>query len=336
MGNARVNNIITVGASAGGLTAVSTLLATIPADIDAAVFIVIHLGRGANTNNVLTLLRRKSKMKVVIPADGTFIERGVAYLAPVDFHMMLNGETITISKGAKENHWRPSIDVLFRTAAAAYDSCVIGIVLTGLLDDGTSGMVAIKSAGGICIVQDPREAEFPDMPNNVVHAVDVDYRASISEIGYILSDIYTRGKCEVANVSPKLKREAEITIRMATNSDANSTLGNATTLTCPDCGGVLTEIEEDGNFRYRCFTGHVFSEKVLQDENLLKTEETLWVAIRMMEERRNFMLNMSKQTSDYPVLKAEREQRAGELKVHIDRLKQILEELGTADGKNTS
>ena len=326
-----VQNIITIGASAGGFSAVSSLLSTLPADLDAAVFVVIHLSKTSNENMVLNLLNKKSVLEVRIPENGASIEKGIVYLAPVNEHMIIEKGIITISGGAKENHWRPAIDVLFRTAAAAYDSCVTGIILTGLLDDGTSGMVAIKAAGGVCIVQEPEEAEFPDMPNNVINNIKVDYRVPLLDIGYILNDIYSRGDCDPSAIPENIKQESEITIRMASSYEATSKLGKPTVYTCPDCGGVLTEIEEAGMLRYRCFTGHVFTENVLLKEFSEKTEESLWVAIRMMEERRNFMLSMADRLGETQEVKEERINRASLLKDNIDNLKHILQALNKTD-----
>lgn len=320
-----VQNIITIGASAGGFSAVSSLLAALPADLDAAVFVVIHLSKTSREDMVLNLLNKKSVLEVKIPENGTPIENGLVYLAPVNEHMIIEKGIITTSGGAKENHWRPAIDVLFRTAAAAYDSCVTGIILTGLLDDGTSGMVAIKAAGGICIVQEPEEAEFPDMPNNVINNMEVDYRVPLLDIAYILNDIYSRGDCKPDAVPENIKQESDITIRMASSYDATSKLGKPTVFTCPDCGGILTEIEEPGMLRYRCFTGHVFSENVLMKEYSEKTEDSLWIAIRMMEERRNFMLSMANRLGESQEIKDERINRAAVLKDTIDHLKHILQ-----------
>lgn len=319
-----INNIITIGASAGGIAAVSKLLTTLPKDIDAAIFIVIHLSKETITDTVLSILNKKSELPVEIPKNESEIKKGIVYLAPPDAHMMLVRGKILISKGAKENHWRPAIDVLFRTAAAAYDSCVTGIILTGLLDDGTSGMIAIKDAGGTCIVQEPNEAEFADMPRSVIKNIDVDYRVSLEDMGYILSDKYSRGSCEPSAVPDRIKKESEITIRMASGFEQTSELGDPTALTCPDCGGVLTQIKERGVGRFRCFTGHVFSEDKLRTSYLEKTEETLWIAIRMMEERRNFLLSYDSRYNEPVTLTNDRQNRALDLKTHIDRLKVIL------------
>ncbi len=317
-----VKNIITIGASAGGLSAVSKLLSKLPADLDAAVFIVIHLGKAAVVDVVLNMLGKNSVLNISVPDDQTPIVNGQVYLAPSDSHMMLEKGHILIKQGAKENHWRPSIDVLFRTAAAAYDSCVTGIILTGLLDDGTSGMAAIKKCGGRCIVQEPEGAEFPDMPNNVLSNMEVDYRVQIEDMGYIINDLYSRNECETITIPDDVKLESEITLRMATGLEATSKLGTLTPFTCPDCGGVLTKIDEPtGEIRFRCFTGHVFNERFLDDQYIEKTEETLWVAIRMMEERRNFNNTMRKTG----INEVERDARDKELAAHIERLKSVMQ-----------
>jgi len=326
----KITNIITIGASAGGLSAVSKLLSTLPTQLDAAVFVVIHLGKAAMLDVVLNMLGKNSAFPISVPEDGTPIKNQQIYLAPADAHMMLQKDEILIKRGARENHWRPSIDVLFRTAAAAYDSCVTGIILTGLLDDGTSGMAAIKKCGGRCIVQEPEGAEFPDMPNNVLSNMEVDYRVQIEEMGYILSDLYSRNECDIAPVPDEVKLEAEITMRMSTSLPTNSQLGKLTPFTCPDCGGVLTEVEDSNGIKhYRCFTGHAFGEQFLDDEYADKTEETLWVAIRMMEERRNFK-NTMRNGGNSP----EWEERDRQLREHIDRLKDIMQKVAKDRTKN--
>jgi len=322
-------NIITIGASAGGLAAVSRLLSTLHAELDAAVFVVIHLGKAAVLDVIVNMLGKNCKLPIIVPEDGTLIKTRQIYLAPADAHMMLQEEKILIRRGAKENHWRPSIDVLFRTAAAEYDSCVTGIILSGLLDDGTSGMAAIKKCGGRCIVQEPKGAEFPDMPNSVISNIDVDYRVQIEDMGYILSDLYSRNECEVAPVPDEVKLEAEITMRMSTSLPVNAQLGKLTPFTCPDCGGILTQIEDsNGEKHYRCFTGHAFGEQFLDDEYADKTEETLWVAIRMMEEQRNFKNTVLNRANS-----PEWEQRDRQFLQHIENLKEILQKLAKSRPK---
>lgn len=322
----QVKNIITIGASAGGIAAVSRLLSTFSKQLDASVFIVIHISRNSLTDVILSQIQRQTPLKCVIPKDGDSIINGHIYLAPADHHMMLEKEKILVKKGAFENHWRPSIDVLFRSAAATYGACVTGIILTGLLDDGTSGMSAIKRSGGMCIVQDPVEADFPDMPKNVLQNIAVDYEVPIADMGYILSDLFSRQGCKSDNVPDDVKLEAEITRRMSSNVNELKKLGTLTAFTCPDCGGALVKVEQDMVPRYRCYTGHSFTEKTLENEQVKSLEDSLWVAIRMMEERRNLLNTMSNQNE------AVRKERAEEILIHIERLKNMLTNIGISEG----
>lgn len=271
-------NIVAIGASAGGISAISKLLSTLDKDLDAAIFIVIHISKKSRTDIISTQLQKHTVFKCLIPKDGDSIHNQTIYLAPSDCHMMVMRGKILIRKGAFDNHWRPSIDVLFRSAAAAYDSRVIGIVLTGLLDDGTSGMSAIQRSGGTCIVQDPKEADFPDMPKSVLKNVAVDYKVPISDMGYILSDLLSRKKCEAIDPPTDVILENDITMRMNSNSD--------------DLNKQLKGIEE-----------------------------SLWVAIRMMEERKNLLNSMTDQNEEA------RDEMVEQMVAHIGRLKKMLEEI---------
>lgn len=192
MENGELKNIITIGASAGGIAAVSRLVTTFQQDMNAAVFIVIHVSVHSEAGVILHTIQKNTSWQCTVPADQEVIKSGTIYLAPSDHHMMVEKGIISINRGAFENYMRPSVDVLFRSAAAAYNSRVTGIILTGLLDDGALGMYAIKRCGGLCMVQDPEEAEYPDMPLNVLKIVEVDYKVAINEMGYILSDLFSR------------------------------------------------------------------------------------------------------------------------------------------------
>ncbi|WP_316752446.1 chemotaxis protein CheB [Pedobacter gandavensis] len=318
MSKNELKNIIVIGTSAGGINAVSKLVAGFDHDFDAAVFVVIHISRNSLTEVILNQLQKQTVLKCVIPKDGEKIRNKVIYLAPADHHMMIDKTKILVRKGAYDNHWRPSIDVLFRSAAASYDSCVTGIILTGLLDDGTSGMSAIKRSGGRCMVQDPQEADFPDMPKSVLNSMEVDYKVSINEMGYILSDLFSRSQCEVGHVPADVKLEAEITMRMSSSVKDLEKLGPLTPFTCPDCGGVLARVENDQIARYRCYTGHTYTEKALESEKIKRIEESLWVAIRMMEERKNLLESMGSYNSQ------SKNERVGQMQVHIERLKSMM------------
>lgn len=321
----QVKNIITIGASAGGLEAVTRLVSTFNADIDAAIFIVIHLSAASKSEVINKIIQRNTSLKCIVPADQQEIENRTIFLAPAGHHILVERGVIRVTKGAAENHYRPSIDVLFRSAAVAYTTCVTGIILTGMLDDGTSGMNAIKRCGGRCIVQDPNEAAFPDMPKSVLHNINVDYNVSIKAMGAILSDLYSGAVCEQREVPAEIQLEIDIAKRVTTNIDDIAKMGNFTPLTCPDCGGVMVKVENDTPQRYRCYTGHTFTEKFLETEQLKRIEESIWVSIRMMEERKNLLLNMK---ADHPAVAGVNTERSdgrvSVIQLHIDTLRATL------------
>ncbi|MBG6233463.1 two-component system chemotaxis response regulator CheB [Pedobacter sp. CAN_A7] len=315
-----VKNIIVIGASAGGIAAVSRLASTFKSDLDAAIFVVIHLSPLSKSDVILNFIQKQTFLKCKIAKEGERMELGTIYLAPTDYHMMVERNYIRVRKGGYENHWRPAIDVLFRSAALAYNSCVTGIILSGLLDDGTSGMLAIKRCGGKCMVQNPDEAEFPDMAQNVLQQVEVDYNVSIDEMIYILLDLYAQGACVPAPVPDDIKLETSIALQMTSSFDDLVKLGDLTPFTCPDCGGILAKITDGSFIRYRCYTGHAFTLKSLELKQIKAVEESLWVAIRIMEERKNLLNKMASGSS-----------RSQEIDIQIDRLKLLLLEVG----KNT-
>jgi two-component system chemotaxis response regulator CheB len=317
MNTGEPKNVIVIGASAGGIAAVSALLQTLSVSLNAAIFIVIHVPSVSKTEIILRQLQRNSQLACKVPKDLEAIEINTVYLAPADHHMMLDGDQILVRRGAFENHWRPSIDVLFRSAAASFGSCVTGIVLTGMLDDGTSGMIAIKKAGGRTIIQDPAQAEFIEMPTNVLQNIEVDDSANIEEMSYILNDYYATHVCDVGHIPKDVSHEAAITLRMSSEAKELEPLSSLSNLTCPDCGGTLYKINGEKG-RYRCYTGHSFSEISLENEQLVNLESSIWVAIRMMEERKNLLNSME------TYRRASNTERAFEMEVHIKRLKEVL------------
>lgn len=328
--NAEVKNIITIGASAGGLEAITRLVSTFNRDMDAAIFIVLHLSTASKSDVIIDIIRKNTVLNCVIPIDQQEIENRTIYLAPTDHHLLLDKGRIRITKGATENHYRPSIDVLFRSAATAYSGCVTGIILTGLLDDGASGMNAIKRCGGRCMIQDPQEAAFSDMPNSVLNIITVDYSVSITDMGAILSDQYSRSVCQEQQVPADIQLESDIARRVSSNIEDIAKLGDFTPLTCPECGGVMVKVESDTEPRYRCYTGHAFTEKFLETEQLKRIEESLWVSIRMMEERKNLLLNMHSDShleSDQEIKR--KNERIEGMQIHINTLRSTLIGLDT-------
>jgi two-component system, chemotaxis family, protein-glutamate methylesterase/glutaminase len=317
--------IVVIGASAGGLPVITQLVSQLRPDLNIAVFVVLHISRNALADVIVQRLGSKSAFKCEVATHEAEIKKGHLYFAPPDSHLTLIKDKMLLTAGPPENKWRPSIDVLFRSAAATYNTRAIGIILTGLLDDGTAGMRAIKRCGGICIVQEPAEAQFDAMPFNVLYNVDVDYRIPASDIPYVLDDLDTKPVPPEMEPPADIRIEAEINIRMTSNINRLSDIGSHSNYTCPDCGGNLWEINDGIIKRYRCHTGHAYTEKLLLESKSEQLEESLWVAIRLLEERRNLLNAVAGHESNVDERSAaEKQARAEEYKNHIARLKQML------------
>jgi two-component system chemotaxis response regulator CheB len=271
-------------------------------------------------------LQKNTSLRCEIAIDQKPIEKGCIYIALPNQHLLIKEDKVIVGHGPEENRWRPSIDVLFRSAAVAYDSRVIGIILTGLLDDGTAGMWAIKRSGGTCIVQDPNEAEYPDMPISVLNKMDVDFCVSLSEMGKIISQIIKNKPPPNTEIPPELIAESEISEKVATGTDEVSQLGDKSLFACPDCGGGLWKITNGNITRYRCHIGHSYSERDLLIKQAESLETTLWVSLRMMEERKNILLKLEIDHRKKGMNSAAEihKQKAEEIEVHIQRLKEIL------------
>lgn len=321
----KISTVIVAGASAGGLEALTDLVAQLPADFPAPVFIVNHMSAETTGESLVRALNKAGSVKCSHARDGESFKRGHVYLAPSDQHLLLVRGKMLVTKGARENRYRPAIDPLFRSAAVAYGKGVVGIILTGYLDDGTSGMMAIKRCGGICIAQDPADAAHPDMPQSVIKHVGTDYCVPLAQMGALLVKLAAR-KVGVSKKPPAdLVIEAKIAQRVVSDLKSVETLGSQVPFNCPDCGGVLWQMEHGELLRYRCHTGHAFSSAALLAQQGEKIEETLWVALRMFEEHQNLISRMGSSQKDLPSSVLE---RVKESQVHIDRIRAMLKATG--------
>ena len=319
------NRIIVIGTSAGGLEILNNLIQQLPEQLPAAVFIVVHMAATSSAEFVTTRLQKFTQHTCKVAKSGEHIQAGTIYLAPADHHLLLSGKHVMVTQGPRENQFRPSIDTLFRSAAAYYDSAVIGIILTGMLQDGTAGMDAIKRSGGITVVQNPEDAQFPDMPLSVLKNVEVDFNVRLAEIGTLLTGLLAKPVPAKTEIPEDIKLEAKIAERVMGKTEEVEKLGKRVPYTCPECGGTLWEMA-NGPLRYRCHLGHTFSADSLLTEMNHELEETLWVALRMMEERKNLLTTMSER---YEVNKTSyytegQRQRIEEIKVHINRIREVL------------
>jgi len=319
-------HIIVIGTSAGGLSALNELVSQFKEDWDAAYFIVLHLSRKGISDFLVHQLKQYTSLPCQLGTDEQQIKKGHIYIAIPNFHLLIKQGRVKLGHGPTENRWRPSIDVLFRSAAAAYDSHVTGIILTGLLDDGTSGMWAIKRTGGTLVVQDPNEAEYPDMPLSVLNRMEADYCISLSEMGSVLDKIIHTKEFTNDPIPDDILAEVEIAERMTSGIDVVEPIGTNSVYTCPDCGGVLFRIVNGQINRYRCHTGHTYSEKDLEVKQAENLEAALWVALRMMEERKNLIKKLEEQTRGrgFSRFANDYKEKFEELQFHIEKVKELL------------
>lgn len=318
--------IVVIGASAGGLNALSELVAQLNNQMDIAVFIVLHLSTTGIGDYLVQRLQQFTSLKCKKASGNEKIQTGFIYIAQPNYHLLVKKDVVMLGHGTYENRWRPSIDVLFRSVAVAYSTRAIGIILTGLLDDGRAGMNAIKKCGGLAIVQDPNEAEYPDMPLAVLDNMQVDYCVSLSQMGEIISNVVAPSPPPEIEIPEQIQAEANIAENVSVGVDIVENLGDHTIYSCPDCGGGLWEIKDGKTSRYRCYIGHSYSEADLSLKQTENIEATLWVALRMMEERRNLLTKLAEDNvkKGFARLSADHRQRADELETHIERIKEIL------------
>jgi len=322
--------MIVVGASAGGVTALAELIGQLDPSINASVFIVMHLSRTALSDFLVQRIQPFTTMPCKLATDGEKIQRGCIYIASSNFHLLVKKDVMLLGRGPDENGWRPCIDVLFRSAAVAFNSRCTGVILTGMRDDGTAGMLAIKRSGGCCVVQDPNEAEYPEMPLSILNSMEVDYCTSLGEMGKLLGEITTRNP-GITEVPADVILESGIAERVVVNYEHVKQIGSKSIYACPDCGGGLWDISGDVDqkervVRYRCHIGHSYSENDLVLKQGEIFESTLWIALRIMEERRNLFLKIYNDHLKRGLLTMATtyQDKVSGIQVHIDKMKEVL------------
>ena len=325
-------NIIVIGASAGGFEALQTLVSALPRDLDASIFVVWHM-----SPEVRGVLPHVLNKHVTLPAsnayDGEPIELGRIYVAPPDRHMVLEEGRIRITRGPKENRFRPAVDPLFRSAAYVYGPRVIGIILSGALDDGTSGLWTVKHYGGIAIVQHPHDAAVSSMPESALQKVDVDYSLPVAEMSALLVRLCKESLApESLNLSLTMKeqKQTETEIRTALDdTDAARDIlqyGELSKYACPECHGVLVALREGDIIRFRCHTGHAYSNDSLLAAITGQIDESLWNAVRGVEESVFLLNHLGDHCAEVnqPRLAAKYFQKAKEADARLQALKSLV------------
>ncbi len=294
------NNLVVIGASAGGVEALLSLFSQLPSNLNAAVLVVLHVP-ATGTSILPTILNRKSHMPASHITNGQEMHPHHIYIAPPNFHMMVSDGKMLLSSGPRVNGVRPSIDTLFLSAAQSQASRLIGVILSGTMMDGTMGLRKIEENGGDTIVQDPAEAAFPGLPLHAIEKVDVDYVLPIEEIAGTIVRLMQEPPKRRAKFAAELGMEEE---QQELHTDHELFAGGGNTsprslLTCPECGGVLWEVTERGIVQYVCQVGHTFSEESMVSEQDGAVEHALWSAVRILEEKAMLSRRLASRAEEY-------------------------------------
>jgi len=318
--------IFVIGASAGGRKAIEMVLAQIPANINAVFMIVVH-GFSETPSVFVKFLYKRTNLTVLEAKNNTPLESGNVYIAKPDYHLFVYNEKIYISKGQRENLFRPSIDVLFRSAAVAYGNLCVGLLLTGRLNDGTAGLEAIKKCGGIAIIQNPATAEFAEMPSYASNYVEIDYVVNIEDIGGVLQKICDENIPGRIELPPSVVRENFMAIKMGEKDFRNNALQRQGPFSCSTCGGPLWKVGDSEIGRYRCHLGHAFTEEALLKSQDFVLEEALWIAVRTLEEKKMLLerVHCEYNKNDIGVLANFHKNKIDEVQWQISKLRNILE-----------
>ena len=284
-------DIVVIGGSAGAIEALSKLVSFLPAELDAALFVVVHTFP-VGESLLPSILGRESRMLAKVPEDGEAIECDRIYVAPRDCHMLLEPGRIKLNSGPKESGHRPAIDPLFRSAAHAYGEKVVGVVLSGTLDDGSTGLRVIRRHGGTAMVQDPGEALFPQMPRNAIEAAHPQHVAPVEQMAWL-----------IANHTRKSRKGGEIQLAVDTSISPNGgqtpigaddVPGTPTGIACPECHGVIWAAADEDGPEFRCRVGHAYSADALLEAHSESVEGALWAGARALEEQASLSKHLAR------------------------------------------
>jgi two-component system chemotaxis response regulator CheB len=318
--------IVAVGASAGGRAAIMSFLENVPPDINAAFLVVVHTAFDT-PSFFAEVLSKKTELKVENAAHGSKITRGCVYVAKPNHHLFVNQGALFLSKGPRENLFRPAVDVLFRSTAVTYGNRSVGVLMTGRLNDGTAGLEAIKKCGGLAVIQNPDTAEYDGMPSSALQAVNIDHVVDLEHMSETIEKILEEELPPETEIPQYLIRENSLANKIKSKIDTQDRLGHQVPVSCSSCGGPLWKVENSDVQRYRCHVGHAFSEEALLAGQNEALEEALWVSMRTLEEKRMLLDRLAKEYREKgPKSLAESyKDKAAEVSDHIGKLRNVLQ-----------
>ncbi|AUX78605.1 chemotaxis protein CheB [Sinorhizobium fredii] len=326
-------DVIAIGGSVGAVAALKQLLGGLPSDLAAAVFIVIHVG--ARGNNLLAdIFSEHTALPVTMPDDGERVEPGRVYVAPADHHLLVVDGVVRLGRGPRENLARPAVDPLFRSVGMTHGTRAVGVVLTGMLNDGAAGLADLKRCGGVTVVQNPQDAAAPDMPLGALKASDVDYRASLADLPQLLVKLTSEEAGPPVPVPDDLRLEVDIALGRQVDAERIAMMADVVPMSCPACGGVLSQVKSWPPLRFRCQVGHAYTSDTLAAESEGSVDEAMRVALRIIEERVTLSEKMAEDArrSGRDAAAAVNSRRADEGREHAETLRRaMLGKARTAD-----
>lgn len=317
--------LFVIGASAGGQSAVKVALTNIPASINAAFLVVVHSAYNT-TSYLVKHLEGKIALKVVEASDNLEIKPGTVYISVPDKHMIVAEGMIKLSYGPRENMFRPSIDTLFRSAAVTYKNQCVGMLLSGRLNDGSAGMESIKTCNGLTVIQNPDTAEFKGMPFFAQQYVAIDYIKDLEEMTHTIAEIMNTTLPDEKEIPGYLIKENEIATNINSEVRTIESLGDPEPVTCPECDGPLWKVNELKTPLFRCHLGHSFSEEALLNSKESGLEEAMWVALRILEEKKMLLLKVIEdyKQRNIEALIVSYEKKLAEVLKHIKQLRKVM------------
>ena len=298
----RGHDVVAVAASAGGVEALKILAGDLPADLPAAVLVALHLPRDARSV-LAQILARRSRLTVVVAEHGAPLLPGHVYVGRPDSHLLVRDGCIVLGQGPRENGHRPAHDAMLRSVALEAGPRAVGVVLTGLLDDGAAGLAAVHRYGGACVVQDPDDAEFASMPRAALTAVPTARCVPLAELAKeVVRAVQSIPPESGPEVDPA-QRELDL-VELSSAEHGTPVMPDGTTpgvpspFSCPDCHGVLNHVPDSDLTRFRCRTGHAWTSQSLVAEQEEQVEEALWIALRVLEERADLSRRLAGEARD--------------------------------------
>jgi two-component system chemotaxis response regulator CheB len=311
------HDILVLGASSGGVEALPKLIGGLPADFPAAVFVVMHTAP-QGPGLLPEIIRQTSALPVRHGVDGEKILPSRVYVAPPDYHLIVHGNRVRVARGPRENRHRPAIDALFRTAAETYGPRVVGVVLTGNLDDGTAGLNSVKTRGGIAVVQDPKDAVAPGMPESALRNVQVDHCLPLTEIPALLIRLANKR-------APLSRKKGAMQKRSMSPKKMEQTFGLPTSIVCPECNGPLWETASGRSLQFRCHVGHAYSPDSLLADHADSLERALWSAVRTFDEQAALLRRLAARKVQPISIGPNLEARAREREKHAESIRKLLQ-----------